>query len=81
MCSGNSSQPDLRLLIISFRILEIVNTWVLKGTATLIVMDFTLSPHQKSDLPGKFLGIPPLLKLSKSFVLLLPLLLIQTIDI
>jgi len=83
MFSGNSSQPDLRLLIISFRMLEIVNTWVFKGPATLIVMDITISALRQSVVPGRFLGIPPLLRLSKSFVLfLLPLLLlIRAIDI
>ena len=59
-----------------------MNTWVLKGTAMPIVMDFTLSPHQKSVPHGRFLGTPPLLRSSKSYVLFLPLLLlIQAIDI
>ena len=83
VCSGNSSQPDPGLLIISSRILEIVNTWVFKGTATLIIMGITVSALQQSIVPGRFLGIPPLLWLSKSFVLFLPplLLLIRAIDI
>jgi len=62
--------------------LEIVNTWLFKGAATLSLMGFTMSPFQQSAVPGRFLGIPPLLRLSKLFVLLLPpLLLIQAIDI
>ena len=83
ICSGNSSQPDLRLLIISFRMLEIVNTWVFKGAATLSLMDFTMSSFQQSAVPGRFLGIPLLLRSSKWFLLFLPPppLLIQAINI
>ena len=83
ICSGSSSQPDPGLLIISFRILEMVNTWLFKERAMLVItVDFTLSALQQYIVPGRFLGIPPLLRLSKLFVLLLPpLLLIQAIDI
>ena len=83
ICSGSSSQPDPRLLIISFRISEMVNTWLFKERAMPVTMDFTMSALQQSLVPGRFLGIPPLLRLSKSFVLFLPplLLLIQALDI
>jgi len=84
MFSGNSYQPDLRLLIISFRILEMVSTWLFKERAMLVItVDFTLSALQQSIVPGRFLGTPPLLRSSKSFVLFPPplLLLIQAIDI
>jgi len=67
--------------------LEMINTWVIKGTATPSLMDITMSPLQQSVVPGRFLGTPPLLRLSKSFLLFLVvflpplLLLIQAIDI
>ena len=83
MYSGNSSDRA-HLLFISFRMLEIVNTWAFKGTARLVLIvarDITVSLLQQPVLSGGFLGTPPLLRLSKSFVSFLPpLFLIQAID-
>jgi len=82
LCSGSSSQPDPGLLIISFRISEMVSTWLFKERAMLVItVDGTMSALQQSIVPGRFLGIPPLLRLSKSFVLPPLLLLIRAIDI
>ena len=71
-------------MIISFRMLEIANTWVLMEAAMLmVIMHFTpLSSLRQPVVPGRFLGTPPLLRLSKSSMLFLPpLLLISTIAI